>query len=46
MPRPKPSDRCRKIASRGPKDLEPAEVGWAADATNTDDLQQPHELQP
>ncbi len=46
MPRPKPSDRCRAISSRGLKDLAPDEVGLATDATNTYDLQRPHELQP
>jgi hypothetical protein len=46
MPRPKPSERCREISSRGHKDLAPDEVVLATDATDTYDLQRPHELQP
>ena len=46
MPRPNPSDWCRAISSRGLKDLAPDEVVLAIDATNTDDLQRLHDLQP
>ena len=46
MPRPNPSDWCRAISSRRLKDLAPDEVVLAIDATNTDDLQRLHDLQP
>ena len=46
MPRPKPSEPCKEISSRGSKDLAPAEMTWATDAGGTHDLQRPHDLQP
>ncbi len=44
-----PTEAFRSVQgdlSRGPKDLAPGEVTWATEATNTDDLQSPHDLQP